>query len=501
MALAAISSTLDELSGRITTSMRLNGCDARGRARCRCRRGHRRAQPRSLTTVSKRKPGRWSTTCRRLSSIRAGKLQAILRIEPADLPFGDLALRPLRPRGSALALAALDRLFQPLSEVHGYDGRGRLVALSATAGFSLATTGAVATGCSAPCTRRFVMHRTARVSRRRPGSCSLGRLRLSAGGGGGDAGGLPSDVVVLQLIELQQVAESRRGALPAFISSVISGKGFFGRLDSSRGLEGGPPSGRYGGRPCGRGGAVGRTLPWSAAARPPPPRSWPCVRCPCRVLRPAPADARPPCGPAHDRRPAHGRRLTRRLRRLPLVGRRRRRAAAPEDSSGLPDWPWVRGVPGGIIVSDTRRRCLSTSSTHTLTMSPTATIVVRIADVLVGHLADVHQAAVVHADVDEGPEIDDVEHRAGQFHARAEVFQLEHALFEHGRGQIFARIASRTDQLRHDVLERQHAHFQLFGHLLQVDLGDRFGQGGAFSLSPDRPPCIAELRQHAPATS
>ena len=80
--------------------------------------------------------------------------------------------------------------------------------------------------------------------------------------------------------------------------------------------------------------------------------------------------------------------------------------------------------------------------------------VVRIADEFVGHLADVDQAAVVHADIDEGAEVDHVENRAGKLHAGAEIFQLENSLFEDGRGQIFAGIAAGANQLRGDVFER-----------------------------------------------
>src|SRR5262249_5044389 len=56
-------------------------------------------------------------------------------------------------------------------------------------------------------------------------------------------------------------------------------------------------------------------------------------------------------------------------------------------------------------------------------------------DVAVGHLADVDQAAVLQADVDEGAEVDDVEDGPLQFHAGLEVFQLEDALLEDGRRQ------------------------------------------------------------------
>ena len=72
----------------------------------------------------------------------------------------------------------------------------------------------------------------------------------------------------------------------------------------------------------------------------------------------------------------------------------------------------------------------------------------RIADETVGQAADVHQAAVVHADIDETAEIDHVEHRAGQFHAGGQVFQLQHALLEDRRRQVLARVAAGTGQLR-----------------------------------------------------
>ncbi len=45
-----------------------------------------------------------------------------------------------------------------------------------------------------------------------------------------------------------------------------------------------------------------------------------------------------------------------------------------------------------------------------------------IADEAVRESADMHQSAVVHADIDEAAKIDDVEHRAGQFHSGREVF-------------------------------------------------------------------------------
>ena len=135
-------------------------------------------------------------------------------------------------------------------------------------------------------------------------------------------------------------------------------------------------------------------------------------------------------------------------------------------------------MPGRTIVSDTRRRSLSTSITQTLNDVAHRHHVVRIADELVGQPADVNQAAVVHADVDEAAEIDHVQHRAGQLHAGRQVFQLDDAAFEDRRGQILAGIAARPDQLRQNVRERQRADLQLLGQRFRFDLGDALGQGG-----------------------
>ena len=73
-------------------------------------------------------------------------------------------------------------------------------------------------------------------------------------------------------------------------------------------------------------------------------------------------------------------------------------------------------------------------------------------------MTDVHQSAVVHADIDKAAEIDDVEDRAGQFHAIGEVLEFEHAVFENGRRQIFAGIASGPGKMGQDVFQAERAH-------------------------------------------
>ena len=87
-----------------------------------------------------------------------------------------------------------------------------------------------------------------------------------------------------------------------------------------------------------------------------------------------------------------------------------------------------RRVPGSIIVSDTGRRCLSTSSTQTLTISPTETTSCGSCMYLIGQLADMHQPAVLEPYIDERAEVDHVQHGAGQFHAAGQVVEFQDAL-------------------------------------------------------------------------
>ncbi len=100
-----------------------------------------------------------------------------------------------------------------------------------------------------------------------------------------------------------------------------------------------------------------------------------------------------------------------------------------------------RGVPGAIMVSETRRRVLSISCTQTLTTSPTETTSCGSAHVAIGQLADMHQARVVQADVDKGPEVDHVQHGALQLHAGGQVVELDDPLLEDRSWQVLARVA------------------------------------------------------------
>ena len=92
-------------------------------------------------------------------------------------------------------------------------------------------------------------------------------------------------------------------------------------------------------------------------------------------------------------------------------------------------------------------------------------------------MADVHQPAVVQADVDKGAEVDNVEHRTQQFHAGLQVLELEHALLEKWLRQVLAGIAAGPCQLLNDVGQQQPADSQFSGEGIEIErrrpLGER----------------------------
>ena len=114
----------------------------------------------------------------------------------------------------------------------------------------------------------------------------------------------------------------------------------------------------------------------------------------------------------------------------------------------------------------------------------------RVADVAVGHVADVHQPAVVHADVDKTAEIDHVEHGAGQFHAGGGA-ELSTPCLNTGAGRSSRGSRPGTDQLGQDVLQRQRADLQLLGHDVEVHRGDLLGQRRGGILVAERRPARA----------
>ena len=84
---------------------------------------------------------------------------------------------------------------------------------------------------------------------------------------------------------------------------------------------------------------------------------------------------------------------------------------------------------------------------------------------------DVHEAVLVHADVDKGAEVGHVRHHAFQRHAGAQVFQLVHAFLEGRRAELGAGIAARLFQLLQDVLDGGQAEL-LVGVAGRVQAGD-----------------------------
>ena len=92
-----------------------------------------------------------------------------------------------------------------------------------------------------------------------------------------------------------------------------------------------------------------------------------------------------------------------------------------------------------------------------------------IADEVVGELADVDQAVLVDADIDERAEGGDVGDDAGQFHARREVLGFVHAVGEAERLELLARIAAGFGEFGEDVVEGRQADV-LGDVVLAVDL-------------------------------
>ncbi len=68
-----------------------------------------------------------------------------------------------------------------------------------------------------------------------------------------------------------------------------------------------------------------------------------------------------------------------------------------------------------------------------------------------------HEAVLVHADVDERAEVGDVGHDALERHAGLQILQIFDALTEDSRLELRPRIAPGLLELGQDVLHRRHA--------------------------------------------
>src|SRR5216683_6536595 len=78
---------------------------------------------------------------------------------------------------------------------------------------------------------------------------------------------------------------------------------------------------------------------------------------------------------------------------------------------------------------------------------------VGVLDETIGQLADVHQAILVHADVDERAEGGDVGDDARHFHARPQVVERVDAFAEAEDLEGRARVAARLGQFGHNVVQ------------------------------------------------
>jgi hypothetical protein len=119
--------------------------------------------------------------------------------------------------------------------------------------------------------------------------------------------------------------------------------------------------------------------------------------------------------------------------------------------------------------------------------------VVRALDVTIGKLTDVYQPRVLEADVDEGPEVDHVEHRPLQFHTGCQVLEFEDPLLEDGFGKILARVAIGPAKSLDDIFESEFSDAQLSGKLCHACLGQLGAQlGQLLSISQD----LGSLTKH-----
>ena len=119
--------------------------------------------------------------------------------------------------------------------------------------------------------------------------------------------------------------------------------------------------------------------------------------------------------------------------------------------------------------------------------------VVRALHVSIGKLADVDQPRILQADVDERPEVDDVQDRALELHAGGKVFDLQDAFLEDRLGKIVAGVALGAAEAVDDVAQRELAGFELASQLADVDFGQLGAKLGQFFLVANDVRRVAEL--------
>jgi len=72
-----------------------------------------------------------------------------------------------------------------------------------------------------------------------------------------------------------------------------------------------------------------------------------------------------------------------------------------------------------------------------------------------------HQPRVLQSNVDEGPEVDDVQDSAFELHSGGEILDLQDALLEDRFGKVVSRIALGPSQAVDDVAQCELADFEL----------------------------------------
>ena len=89
-----------------------------------------------------------------------------------------------------------------------------------------------------------------------------------------------------------------------------------------------------------------------------------------------------------------------------------------------------------------------------------------------------HQPVLMDADIHEHAEVDDVPHRAGQFHAGLQILHLQHVGAEDGLGQLVTNVPSRLQQLGYDVPQCGNAYAYSLGGLFLAAGLQALGQAG-----------------------
>lgn len=89
-------------------------------------------------------------------------------------------------------------------------------------------------------------------------------------------------------------------------------------------------------------------------------------------------------------------------------------------------------------------------------------------DKAVTHLRDMYQTILMDSDIHKGTEINDISHGSLQYHARSQIFDLEHVTAQDWFWHILTRITGRRFQFLYDIPESQFADFQILCKLFVI---------------------------------